>query len=1245
MIKINSLYYIIVFTVTLFNPNIFPQNFLTAGWEKVNQTEIEEALQIFLEDAEKKSNADSYLAAAFLEEILVQNGNSLKHFLAALEISKNAEPFLFAAMHSPRITENMYTNPSIVNLLKEIAETTNDGLIRTYMFEKIGKYYEEIAQLDSALKYFNRMGALKTWNVIGPFENISGSGFYTKYFPETKFDQQKKYTGKENKIINWFEPAEYRIDGWVDFLCYFSEPNSIFYGNTFVYSKDRQKVQIRVGTSGSLRTFLNDQLILEVPEETNNNADTFVAETYLQKGWNRLLIKVGYSEIDYCNFMVRITDEAGFVKDDLAFSNESKEYPANTKEDYKIIKSSVEEFFEERIKLQPDNPVNYLLLGEVYSINGKSYESEIVYKEGMKKFPENILLPIHLAGRYMRDDKPTLYYSLIDKVDKRRDDIPIIIESKLGKEMADQNKENFTSMFDKYNRKFVDNRSFYKNLIFYNAIQGKVNELIALVDSAYKKFPYDYDFVFFKANLDYTLTKNFEPTIKILEEYTAKNYSIRALKYLTTLYVAISDWEKWRGVYNTLLKYEPAESQYYYEMAQKLYQTMDYPKAITAIKSAIKISPFNSDYYYLLGLCQKSINENNESLKSFQMAIQNNYANYDARDQVKLMVNNSEIDQELENINIDEIIASAPGAEEYPSDDDVALVKNAHYTVYDGRASEYKEELLIRVLNDKGVEWYSNVNITYFSNQSLNIEKALVIKTDGSKIEGEINESQIVFKSLEKNDFVYVRYKLRNHNKGLLSGHFWEVYNLSSFQPVKKFKLSVLIPENDSLIIKTFNMDESPTRTKVVGASKLLVWEKENIPAMEYEYYMPTVFDLGPNIYFSTLDNWNLIGKWYFDITRSKIREHFEIKNKVAELFEGKENLSANEKIRLVYEFITKEISYVYVPFLQSEFVPQKASDVLTNKIGDCKDVVTLFIAMLKEIGINSNYVLVRTIDEGRLFNAPAGMFFNHVIATTYLDGKNQYYDLTAKDYPCFSLPEVLDGVLALEIKEEESEPFYMESDDIINNHIKRITKVVINEDLSATVNINSFKRGESAVVMRSLYKGISYDQRIKKLTEILSTDLSNYTVNTFNIDNLDMLTTEIPYDFNLTLNGFMNKTGNYGMFKIPWSDALYQNTALSYNKREYPYIIYSLPNSLENIEIELPKGYEPVELPENISLSCNNASCSITYEIKNGIIKANREFRLLNRSVTSENYASYKEFYNKVMETENVQILLKQLK
>lgn len=1236
----------ITLLIVLFSSvNIYSQELLSNAWEMVNSIQLEKSLNMFLEDAEKNSSIDSYLAAAYIEEILTQNENSLMHFLEALKIEENAAPYLVAAMQSPRIASNLETNPSIIKLLKELAEKTKDGFIKVYMLEKIGKYYERIAQLDTAKLYFNRIGAVKTWDIIGPFENISGSGYYNEFPPEREFNDQKKYLGKESRLINWFEPEEYRTDGWLDFLCYFSEPNSIFYGNTFIYSEEKQKIQIRVGTSGSLRTFLNDQLILETSTETNNNSDTFIAETFLQKGWNRLLIKVGYSEIDYCNFMVRITDESGFNKNNLLYSSDRKGYSVIKNEEVKLIKSEVESFFENRLKLHPENPINYLLLGEAYSINHKSYQAELIYKEGMNKFPENILFPIHLAGRYMRDYKSTLYYTLIDMVDKRSDEIPLIIESKLNKEMAEKNKESFTSLFEKYKSKLVDSATSYKYFIFYHAIQGKVNELVTLVDSAYSKFPNNYEFVFFKANLDYSRTRNFGPTIKILEDYTLNHYSPTALKYLLSLYKASSDWDKWRSVYNTLLKFEPAEANYYYEMAQTLYQTMDYQNAISALNSAIKISPFNSDYHFLLGLCQIAIGEKKEGLNSFKTAIQNNYTNYEARDQVKLITNNSDSMNYWENMNIDEIISTAPGEVEYPSYDAVTIENNLYYNIYDGRASEYIEELLVRVLNENGVDWYSNVTIPYFSNQTINIEKAQVIKKDGSKIEGEISESQIVFKSLEKNDFIYIKYKLRNYNKGLLSGHFWEARNLGSFQPVKKLRLSVLMPENESLIIKTLNMEEKPTEKKIIGSNKLFVWEKENIPAVEYEYYMPTTFDLGPNIYFSTINDWNLVARWYFDITRSKISPHYEITNKVAELLRGKENLSEREKIRIIYEFITKEISYVSVPFLQSDYVPQKASDILINKIGDCKDVVTLFIAMLKEIGIRANYVLVRTIDEGRLLNVPPGMYFNHVIAVTYLDDKKQYYDLTAKDHTCYFLPETLDGVLALEIENNVQQPFFLENDIIKQNQIERKSEVTINDNLSATLSTISTKWGESAAEMRTLYKGISYEQRMKKLTEIFSTELTNFTINSFNIDNLDVLADAVPYNFNVTLNSFLNKTGNYRMFKIPWNDGLRQNTALSYTNRKFPYLIYNQPHTTENIKIIIPKSFKLMELPENVSLTCDDASYIVSYSFQAGVLNAFREFKILNRNITPEDYSSFKDFYNKVLEADNVQILLQQYK
>jgi hypothetical protein len=424
-----------------------------------------------------------------------------------------------------------------------------------------------------------------------------------------------------------------------------------------------------------------------------------------------------------------------------------------------------------------------------------------------------------------------------------------------------------------------------------------------------------------------------------------------------------------------------------------------------------------------------------------------------------------------------------------------------------------------------------------------------------------------------------------------------------------------------------------------------MIWEKENVPAIEYEYYMPTTYDIGPNIYLSTLRDWSTISKWYYDLTRSKLRKHYIIKDKVAELLSGKENLPEREKIRLIYDFITKEISYVYVPFLQSEFVPQKASDVLINKIGDCKDVTTLFIAMLNEIGIKSEYVLVRTIDEGKLYNAPAGMFFNHVIAVTYLDGQKKYHDLTAVDYPCYSLPEILDGVLAIEIKDGASEPFYLHNDSMEKNCVNRNTRVILNEDNSASVNIKSVKSGDTAVQMRTLYKDISGSQRIKKLTEVFSTEISNFTINSFNIDNLDLLTIDVFYDIDLTINSFISKTGNYRIFRIPWSDALTQNTALSYNKRDYPYIIYGGADCSEKIEVLMPSGYEPLELPENISLSCDDASCKIRFELINGKIVASREYKFINRIIAPDKYISYKEFYNKVIENEKTQILLKQSK
>ncbi len=59
---------------------------------------------------------------------------------------------------------------------------------------------------------------------------------------------------------------------------------------------------------------------------------------------------------------------------------------------------------------------------------------------------------------------------------------------------------------------------------------------------------------------------------------------------------------------------------------------------------------------------------------------------------------------------------------------------------------------------------------------------------------------------------------------------------------------------------------------------------------------------------------------------------------------------------------------------------PHAASEVLAHGYGDCKDKVTLLSSMLKEIGVESHYVLINTERGSVAAGTPPNMGFNHAI-------------------------------------------------------------------------------------------------------------------------------------------------------------------------------------------------------------------------------------------------------------------------
>ena len=68
-----------------------------------------------------------------------------------------------------------------------------------------------------------------------------------------------------------------------------------------------------------------------------------------------------------------------------------------------------------------------------------------------------------------------------------------------------------------------------------------------------------------------------------------------------------------------------------------------------------------------------------------------------------------------------------------------------------------------------------------------------------------------------------------------------------------------------------------------------------------------------------------------------------------------------SDKIRALATFVQKDIRYVAIEIGIGGYKPHAAPDVLKYHYGDCKDKATLLAALLKEIGVDSYFVLAQT--------------------------------------------------------------------------------------------------------------------------------------------------------------------------------------------------------------------------------------------------------------------------------------------
>jgi tetratricopeptide (TPR) repeat protein len=1195
-----------------------------------------------------KEKAEAHLMLSLLATLEGKETEAFTQFESFFKSSENPYPYLFSLWSTESVMgTSQKKSPERLNFFNQLAaDPKANGTLKSMAYAALGDHFNASNQLAKSKENFAKMGALDVWSMVGEFENISESGFDKAFEPISRPEESATFTNKNGAKVKWFKMLGNRNDKWVDFTFHYFYENSIIYAQTFVNSLKDQEVVFRIGTSGSLKVWINDALALSESEERNNDLDTYQAKVKLNKGFNRILVQIGSSEINRSNFLARITDDFGNNISGLSYSAGFQSYTKSNATLPKVIPIFAESFFEEKVNSGKASVIDYLLLANAHLRNDKGYEARKALETAQKLAPNCSYLKIKQIEAYNRSGNETDAKITIEALKEKDPECLLALNLFYQEEMEKENFEAATKIVDKIELLFGSNEDIMIKRIGLASREKKQDLLVKLVEQAYQKYPENFGFVSLKVDVEKSMNKSFDAAISILKKYLKTNFSYEAQKAISDLYFGKGMSTEGLATFDKIVENAPYTPGYKFNLGKYYFGTRDYTKAESYYQQCINNAP---DIFYFWSALAQNFNEKGNSAKAieaYQRALELNPADFESREQLRKLQNKKEVFSYFPKLDVYEIVKKSPPPSSTPDDNSLVLLDEVQKVVYSGGTSEEKRIFVVKIMNEDGINRWKQYYIQHYAMQNFDVEKAEVVKANGSKVEGSSNGSEIVFTNLEVGDAIHVSYKLKSFNGGKLARHFWETFQFSHYMPFLTTRYSLMVEQGVTFNHK-FSKEKIEPKVQKLDEFEMFTWEKLNQPSLPFEDKMPELSDIGNALYISTIPDWTFVSNWYYDLAASKSKGNLEVKEAVAKLFEGKTGLSEMQKARMIYESIVTNIKYLSVAFLQSGLIPQKASHTLNTRLGDCKDVSTLFVAMCREVGIQADLVLIATRNQGKYQMLLPTIDFNHCIARLSSGGKTYFIELTSDKLPFNTFYDNLKNANSLLINSEKSgqkaELVYLNPETRNLNMVLRKTDISLDGN-DVKVKKTTLKTGVYASNMRENYRNLGQTDQLKEMQRAIAGDYNQTSIKSIQFKGLEGISDTVSYSYNFEAPDAVSEIGGLKLLPLPWSE---RSKATDFNftdDRKFPIDLwnYESDGEEETIELNLPPKMALAELPANVQISNPVADYSLTYKQVPGKLLLSRKFRFKKDGIGIEEMKDFQLFYRKVVTADNKQIALK---
>jgi len=284
---------------------------------------------------------------------------------------------------------------------------------------------------------------------------------------------------------------------------------------------------------------------------------------------------------------------------------------------------------------------------------------------------------------------------------------------------------------------------------------------------------------------------------------------------------------------------------------------------------------------------------------------------------------------------------------------------------------------------------------------------------------------------------------------------------------------------------------------------------------------------------------------------------------------------SAKARIEQALQLVQQRIRYVALAMGEGSLVPTTAEVTWSRRFGDCKAKTALLLAVLHELGISAEPVLVNAIAGDAVADRlPMIEVFNHVLVRAHVDGKDYWLDGTRTGDTALDQIEVPKFGWGLPLLDNASLvriiPAPLENP---NSEVRIDVDATEGIFAPVKVTISQLFRGDGAVAFDRAYSQLSADQR----SQFLHRNAKSH-VDSIAGDSSKVEFDEPKRELTISTKGTAKLDWQDGWFSVPDSSIAY---APDFDRPPGPLqdspFATDYPNfEVRTIRIKLPPAFEP---------------------------------------------------------------------